>query len=127
MYWSTIEAALRRFDNTFNIQDRDYMLIKMTMSPDSSNRNPQVAWENVLLFDEFVVDLNFSERIFFTFDLSENSTRASRLVSSIIVLAVFVSTFAYVGGSMWWFQVEPVCTERMIDNDICEPRMHSVT
>jgi voltage-gated potassium channel Kch len=127
MYWSTIEAALRRFDNTFNIQDRDYMLIKMTMSPDSSNRNPLIAWENVLLFDEFVVDLNFSERIYFTFDLSENSTRASKLVSTLIILCVFVATFAYVGGSLWKFQGEPVCTEEMIDNDVCEPRMHFVT
>jgi len=59
-----------------------------------------VRWDQGIVFDCFHVQLPRMERIFFTLDISENSTWASRSLSYIMMLAVVLSILTFVLGTL---------------------------
>jgi len=64
--------------------------------PIDDDDRPMVSWDQDLVFKVFRVRLPRYERLFFTFDISENSTWASQSVSVTIMLSIFMSILTFV-------------------------------
>lgn len=64
------------------------------------NSEALVYWDQEPIFNCFCVSLRTTEMFFFTFDISENSTFASKAVSFVIMLAVVVSIVTFVLSSL---------------------------
>eukprot|EP00811_Abedinium_folium_P015787 NODE_2473_length_2205_cov_9.297883.p1 GENE.NODE_2473_length_2205_cov_9.297883~~NODE_2473_length_2205_cov_9.297883.p1 ORF type:complete len:681 (-),score=122.91 NODE_2473_length_2205_cov_9.297883:73-2115(-) len=92
--------ALHRFDDVFEVkrshEQRAAIVNQLELAIDSD----RVRWNVTPLVEAFVVDLNLCERVFFTMDVTDSSTLASLLVSSILVLTIILSILVWIIGTM---------------------------
>jgi len=107
--FTTLHDAVDRFHTTFNPPQYFNIILQhevglsMKELAKQAKRNiraqdfrPMVCWDQDLVYDCFRTPLPGFERLFFTLDISTNSTKASRGVSCIIFLAIIISILAVV-------------------------------
>jgi len=113
---ATMESALQRFYGIFDESKGMDLELKSDLDDALDELKKQagkkrhrvthdgsealIYWDQETFFKCFRVSLRTAERYFFTFDISENTTIASRAVSFIIMIAVVVSIITFVIGTL---------------------------
>eukprot|EP00927_Polykrikos_kofoidii_P035865 TRINITY_DN30379_c0_g1_i1.p1 TRINITY_DN30379_c0_g1~~TRINITY_DN30379_c0_g1_i1.p1 ORF type:complete len:809 (+),score=92.26 TRINITY_DN30379_c0_g1_i1:138-2564(+) len=107
--YRTIEGSILRFHNVLDGSPDQTVTcaiqeIKKRVQGRCGPNNVDVSealvrWEQTIVFNCFNLKLSMMERIFFTFDISENSTLASKSISWIVMLAVLTSILSFLLGT----------------------------
>jgi len=106
--FATLHDAVSRFHAEFEEESQYFdMILRHEVSislkelADQAKRNrraedfrPMVPWNQDLVYKCFRTPVPNFERLFFTFDISENSTKVSYAMSCIIFLAIIISSLA---------------------------------
>eukprot|EP00927_Polykrikos_kofoidii_P050495 TRINITY_DN44404_c0_g1_i1.p1 TRINITY_DN44404_c0_g1~~TRINITY_DN44404_c0_g1_i1.p1 ORF type:complete len:785 (-),score=89.05 TRINITY_DN44404_c0_g1_i1:84-2399(-) len=108
--YSSIAEGISRFHRVFDghseeriadaIGKLETQAQRHAKSSNTELNDALVRWKQGVVMNNFSLKLSLVERIFFTCDIRENSTLASKAVSSIVMLSVFVSTITFVLGTV---------------------------
>jgi len=107
--YTTVKGAITRFRGIFqdrhlnlneeisrNLLELEQQALRRCDRRHQSLDEVTVRWNQRCILDCFQVSLGLRERIFFTFDISENSTWASKSITFIVMSAVIVSIFTFI-------------------------------